>query len=76
MTKGDSLSSKIYIHMKGTLSSLLELGLVPINNENDEVRVDEIKIGEKKYQDFQKSIGTIKWYLSSRKRRPCGIKIF
>jgi hypothetical protein len=35
-----------------------------------------IKIGEKKYQNFQKSIGTIKWYLSSRKRKPCGIKIF
>jgi len=35
-----------------------------------------IKIGEKKYQNFQKSIGTIKWYLSSRKRKTCGIKIF
>lgn len=46
MTKGDSLSSKRYLHMKGTLSSLLELGIVPIINENDAVSVDEIKIGD------------------------------
>lgn len=46
MTKGDSLSSKRYLYMKGTLTSLLELGVVPIINENDAVSVDEIKIGD------------------------------
>lgn len=32
--------------MKGTLVSLLELGAIPIINENDAVTADEIKIGD------------------------------
>lgn len=43
MTKGDALNTKRYMHMKGALSALLELGVIPIINENDAVTVDEIK---------------------------------
>lgn len=46
MTKGDALNTKRYMHMKGALSALLELGVIPIINENDAVTVDEIKIGD------------------------------
>lgn len=46
MTKGDALNSKRYMHMKGSLSALLELGAIPIINENDAVTADEIKIGD------------------------------
>lgn len=46
MTKGDSLNSQRYLYMKDTLTSLLELGVIPIINENDAVSVDEIKIGD------------------------------
>ena len=35
MTKGDALNTKRYMHMKGALSALLELGVIPIINEND-----------------------------------------
>lgn len=45
-TKGDAVNSKRYLHMRGTLLSLLELGAVPIVNENDAVTADEIKIGD------------------------------
>lgn len=45
-TKGDAVNSKRYLHMHGTLLSLLELGAVPIINENDAVTADEIKIGD------------------------------
>ena len=45
-TKGDAVNSKRYFHMRGTLQSLLELGAVPIVNENDAVTADEIKIGD------------------------------
>lgn len=45
-TKGDAVNSKRYLHMHNTLNALLELGAVPIINENDAVTVDEIKIGD------------------------------
>lgn len=45
-TKGDAVNSKRYLHMRGTLNALLELGAVPIVNENDAVAADEIKIGD------------------------------
>lgn len=45
-TKGDAVNSKRYLHMHGTLLSLLELGAIPIINENDAVTADEIKIGD------------------------------
>lgn len=45
-TKGDAVNSKRYLHMHGTLLSLLELGAIPVINENDAVTADEIKIGD------------------------------
>ena len=45
-TKGDALNTKRYMYMKGTISALLELGVIPIINENDAVSVEEIKIGD------------------------------
>lgn len=46
LTKGDALNPKRYLHASDTLVSLLELGAVPIVNENDAVTADEIKIGD------------------------------
>ena len=46
LTKGDAVNSSRYLYMKGTLVSLLELGAIPIINENDAVTADEIKIGD------------------------------
>lgn len=43
LTKGDAVNSSRYLYMKGTLVSLLELGAIPIINENDAVTADEIK---------------------------------
>ncbi len=45
-TKGDAVNSKRYLYMRGALNALLELGAIPIVNENDAVSVDEIKIGD------------------------------
>ncbi len=45
-TKGDAVNSKRYLHMRGTLNALLELGAIPVVNENDAVAADEIKIGD------------------------------
>ena len=45
-TKGDAVNSKRYLYMRGTLNALLELGAVPVVNENDAVAADEIKIGD------------------------------
>ncbi len=46
LTKGDAVNSKHYLYMKGTLLSLLELGAIPVINENDAVTAEEIKIGD------------------------------
>ncbi len=45
-TKGDAVNSKRYLYMRGTLNALLELGAIPVVNENDAVAADEIKIGD------------------------------
>ena len=45
-TKGDAVNSRRYLYMRGTLNSLLELGAIPVINENDAVTADEIKIGD------------------------------
>lgn len=45
-TKGDALNSKRYFYLKNTLRALLDLGAIPIINENDAVAADEIKIGD------------------------------
>ena len=43
LTKGDVTDRHGYLNARNTLLSLLELGVVPIVNENDVVAVDEIK---------------------------------
>ncbi len=35
-----------YLNARNTLNSMLELGIIPIINENDSVAVEEIKVGE------------------------------
>lgn len=46
LTKGDSLNPKRYMYARGMIMALLELGVLPIINENDAVAADEIKIGD------------------------------
>lgn len=35
-----------YLNARNTLNSMLEMGIIPVINENDSVAVDEIKVGE------------------------------
>lgn len=42
----DLANRKRYLNARATLSTLLDLGLVPVINENDSVATDEIKLGD------------------------------
>jgi glutamate 5-kinase len=42
----DFVVRKQYLHARGTLQRLLELGVVPVVNENDAVADDEIRFGD------------------------------
>lgn len=46
LTRDDFHERKRYLNIKNTISSLFELGVVPIVNENDTVSIDEIKFGD------------------------------
>ena len=46
LTHDDLVDRKRYLNARSTLSTLLELGVVPIINENDTVVTDEIKFGD------------------------------
>ena len=46
LTRDDFDSRQRYLNAKNTLLKLLELGVVPIINENDTVSTDEIKFGD------------------------------
>ena len=46
LTHEDLADRKRYLNARTTLSTLLELGVVPIINENDTVVTDEIKFGD------------------------------
>lgn len=46
LTYDDFTNRKRYLNIRNTLNSLLELGVIPIINENDTVAVDEIKLGD------------------------------
>jgi glutamate 5-kinase len=46
LTHDDLADRKRYLNARSTLSTLLELGVVPIINENDTVVTDEIKFGD------------------------------
>ncbi len=46
LTHDDLADRKRYLNARATLTTLLELGVVPIINENDTVVTDEIKFGD------------------------------
>lgn len=46
LTHEDLTHRKRYLNSKRTLETLLELGAIPIVNENDTVAVEEIKVGD------------------------------
>jgi glutamate 5-kinase len=46
LTRRDTADRTSYLHARDTLLRLLELGVVPIVNENDTVSVEQIKFGD------------------------------
>ncbi len=46
LTHDDLKSRERYINARGTLNNLLELGVIPVVNENDTVVTDEIRFGD------------------------------
>jgi glutamate 5-kinase len=46
LTHADLADRQRYLNARSTLRTLLELGVVPVNNENDTVVTDEIKFGD------------------------------
>ena len=46
LTRNDTGSRSAYLHARLTMERLLEMGCVPVVNENDTVAVDEIKFGD------------------------------
>lgn len=46
LTRGDLVDRQRYINASNTLTTLLELGVIPIINENDTVAVEEIEFGD------------------------------
>ena len=46
LTRRDTADRTAYLHARDTLSRLLDLGVVPIVNENDTVSVEQIRFGD------------------------------
>ena len=46
LTRRDLMERSSYVNIYNTLESLLELGVIPIVNENDTVAVEELKFGD------------------------------
>lgn len=46
LTRGDLIERNRYVNIYRTFQALLELGVVPIVNENDTVAVEELKFGD------------------------------
>lgn len=46
LTREDSVNQKRYANSRNTILKLLEMGVIPIVNENDVVAIDELKIGD------------------------------
>ena len=46
LTREDSVNRRRYANSRNTLLTLLEIGVIPIINENDAVAIDELKIGD------------------------------
>lgn len=46
LTRRDTADRNAYLHARDTLNRLLELGVVPVVNENDTVSVEQIRFGD------------------------------
>ena len=46
LTRGTTAHRESYLHARDTLLRLVELGVVPVVNENDAISVDQIKFGD------------------------------
>lgn len=46
LTRRDTADREAYLHARDTLSTLLDMGVVPIVNENDTVSVEQIRFGD------------------------------
>ncbi len=46
LTRMDSRDRKKFLNLRSTLLTLLDMGVIPIINENDAVSIDELKIGD------------------------------
>ncbi len=46
LTRGDLVQRSSYINVEQTFQELLQLGVIPIVNENDTVAIDELKFGD------------------------------
>src|SRR5207253_2538833 len=46
LTHADMADRQRYLNARSTLRTLLELGVIPVINENDTVVTDEIKLGD------------------------------
>ena len=46
LTRGDLIRRSSYVNVSNTFNTLLELGVIPIVNENDTVATDELKFGD------------------------------
>ena len=46
LTREDSVNRRRYANSRNTLLTLLDIGVIPIINENDAVSIDELKIGD------------------------------
>lgn len=46
LTRNDIMQRNCYINARNTLKTLLDLGVIPIVNENDTVAIEELKFGD------------------------------
>jgi len=46
ITRNDTTNREAYLHARDTLDRLLELGVIPLVNENDTIAIDEIRFGD------------------------------
>lgn len=46
LTRRDLIDRNSYVNINNTLTTLLDLGVIPIVNENDTVAIDELKFGD------------------------------
>jgi glutamate 5-kinase len=46
LTQEDTTRREQYLNIKNTIKNLIDLGVIPLINENDSVAVDEIKFGD------------------------------